>query len=82
MGISRRSLAKGLIALSTVLVITPFSTLYKYLSVPVPTIKIKRTKIANRRELPPSEGIRFNFPTEDRPAILIHLEPGEYKYGD
>lgn len=82
MGISRRDLAKGMIALSTVFVITPFSTLYKYLSVPVPTIRIKRTKVANRSEVSVGDAIRFKFPTDDRPAVLIHLEPGEYKYGD
>lgn len=82
MGISRRDIVKGLIALSTVLVITPFGTLYKYFSVPVPTIRISRTKIANKSEVPLGGAIRFNFPTEDRPAILIHLKPGEYKHGD
>jgi arsenite oxidase small subunit len=82
MGISRRNLAKGLVALSTVLVVAPFGALYKYLSVPVPTIKIAKTKIANRSEVPAGDAIRFSFPTEDRPAILIHLRPGEYEHGD
>jgi arsenite oxidase small subunit len=82
MGITRRDLAKGTIVLSTVLVVTPFTALYKYLSVPVPTLKIGRTKVANRKDVPAGEAIRFNFPTEDRPAILIHLEPGEYKFGN
>lgn len=67
--------------LSTLLVIAPFSSLYKYLSVPVPIIKIKRKKIANTSELGVGEAMRFSFPTEDRPAILIHLGPGEYKQG-
>lgn len=82
MKITRRDFSKGLIALSTALVIMPFGALYKYLSVPVPVIKLAKTKIANKDEVPPGESARFNFPTKDRPAILIHLKPGEYKYGD
>lgn len=82
MVITRRSVTKGFVVLSTLLVIAPFSSLYKFLSVPVPTIKINRKKIINRSELGVGEALRFSFPTDDRPAILIHLGPGDYQYGD
>ncbi len=71
-----------MIILSTALAVAPFGALYKYLSVPVPTITLERTKIANRKDVPVGQALRFNFPTKDRPAILIHMSPGEYKYGD
>ncbi|MCL4435875.1 MAG: ubiquinol-cytochrome c reductase iron-sulfur subunit [Thaumarchaeota archaeon] len=82
MSITRRGVVKAIVLLSTALTVAPFGTLYKYLSLPVPIIKLTRTKIANKKDVPLGEGIRFNFPTKDRPAILIHLKPGEYKYGD
>ncbi|OHE56354.1 MAG: hypothetical protein A3K61_06380 [Thaumarchaeota archaeon RBG_16_49_8] len=82
MGITRRNLTKGIVLLSTALAVAPFGALYKYLSVPAPTIKLTRTKIANRKDVPPGESLRFNFPLKDRPAVLIHMVPGEYKFGD
>jgi arsenite oxidase small subunit len=82
MGITRRNLTKGIVLLSTALAVAPFGALYKYLSVPVPTIKLEKTKITNKKDLPPGQAIRFNYPTSDRPAILIHVSPGEYEYGD
>ena len=82
MAITRRNITKGFVILSTLLVVAPFSSLYKYLSVPVPIIKIKRQKIANSSEVAIGEALRFSFPTDDRPCVLIHLGPGNYKYGD
>jgi arsenite oxidase small subunit len=79
MGITRRSLAKGMVFFSTALAILPFGALYKYLSVPVPTIKLSRKKIANQSEIPLGGAKRFNYPTDDRPAVLIHLEKGDYE---
>ncbi len=73
---------KGIILLSTVIAVAPFGALYKYLSVPVPTITLTRTKIVNRKDIPAGQAIRFNFPTSDRAAVLVHVSPGEYEYGD
>ncbi len=82
MGITRRSLVKGVVALSSALVVAPFGALYKYLNVPVPTIKIAKTKIANKKDVPVNSRVMFSFPTKDRPAILLHIGPDEYETGD
>ncbi len=82
MKINRRDFSKGLIALSTALVIMPFGALYKYLSVPLPVIKLTKIKIANKKDVELKGKLIFAYPIQTRPAILLHIGPATYEVGN
>ena len=81
--ISRRDFAKFMIFFSTILTVAPFSDLGKYLNVPrTNVIKVKRVKIANKKDVELKGKIIFAYPTQTRPAMLLHIGPATYDVGN
>lgn len=78
----RRSIAKTLVGLSVVLPIFQFVPIGRFISVQIKTIKVSRESIANTKAVAVNKALVFKYPTEDRPAMLIHLGPGEYPSGN
>ena len=81
--ITRRTFAKLLIIASGVLASTPLLAAAEFLFSPRSTNgKYPRRRIANQSQLAQGEALVFAYPRGDRPAILLHLQPGTYQTGN
>ncbi|MFQ6134453.1 MAG: ubiquinol-cytochrome c reductase iron-sulfur subunit [Nitrososphaerales archaeon] len=45
-------------------------------------VKVRRVKIANKKDVQTDGRLMFSYPTETRPALLLHIGPDEYDVGN
>jgi arsenite oxidase small subunit len=76
---TRRRLLKALILFSGALVFFPIGRLSAYLLERKSSLtSFPRVRVANNSEVPTGESLPFAYPTNDRPAVLIHLPSGNF----
>ena len=78
LGVSRAAFLKGLVLCGFVVLLLPIARLTQYLLPPRQTgpVIYPRVQIANVKDIPVNESLLFEYPQQDRPANLIHLEDG------
>ena len=78
---SRRTLLKGGVLLGGTGLLIPLSKISEFLFVPQTTAAVyPRLRIANISDIPVNQSLLFEYPTKDRPAVLIHLPDGFVAY--
>ena len=76
---TRRTFLKALVVFSGALVLLPLERLSAFLlERKSGTTSYPRTKIANNSEVAAGDSLLFLYPSNDRPAVLIHLASGDF----
>jgi Rieske Fe-S protein len=76
--VTRRDALKLVVLGGAALLLVPLSTVAQFLFVPKAAgpVAYPRTKVANTQDLGLNDSLIFEYPYENRPAILIHLSSG------
>ena len=73
-----------MVLFGAVILLLTFERLGQYLFVPkkIGQVTYPRMRIANTKDIPTNDSILFEYPHEDRPALLIHLPDGGWRAYD
>ncbi len=71
---------KAAVLFGGVVLLIPVERLIQFLFAPRETgpVAYPRVRVANSKEIPENESVLFEYPHQDRPAVLIHLPGGGF----